>query len=210
MSLGKKKKQKTLSPKEFLKQSKTQKVAVKAKRPVKAKFIGSIYGLSLSEFLHTLYVRNEQIPLSQRMDDHQIAAFICKEYAKHPEVTSDFKGLAGLKKVIFYRNFFNKGDLCVKFSFPELLSYRYDEGRVITSDRSDTTFGDVEEWKLKKRGYYTSHIIHKFNKIPYELNGYEWVLEADHPYVVESLRKLKRYSLAAKKRHEDFKRKGKR
>jgi hypothetical protein len=209
MSIGKQKKKKILSPREFLKQSKLQK-GRKIKRPPKAKFIGNIYSLSLSEFLHTLFVRNEQIPMGQRMNDFQISQFIQKEYSKHPEVLKDFQGIAGVKKVIFYRNFFNKGILCTKYDYPEYLSFRYDEGKFITSDRSDTVFGDPVEWKLKKGAYYTAHILHQHRVIPDKFKSYEWVQGADNVLVVESLRKLKRYSIAARKRHEDFKRKSKR
>ena len=116
----------------------------------------------------------------------------------------------GVKKVIFYRNFFNKGILCTKYDYPEYLSFRYDEGKFITSDRSDTVFGDPVEWKLKKGAYYTAHILHQHRVIPDKFKSYEWVQGADNVLVVESLRKLKRYSIAARKRHEDFKRKSKR
>ena len=207
MSIGKQSK-KSLSSREFLKQAKNSKLKSKDsyKRPSKAKFLGRIYGLSLTEFLHTVYVRNEQIPPSQRMSDPKICDFIKKEYSKYKEIISLFTGVSGIRKVIFYRNYFNKGELCNKFSYPEFLSFRYDdEGSLITSDRADNIYTGAVYWKTKKSAYYTSHAINKLGEIPLELKNYFWVLDKDDAEVSKAMEQFKRYSNAAKKRHKNRK-----
>ena len=197
-----KKSRRTLSPKNFLEQAKvSKKKPNRLVRPKKAKFISKTYNISLSEFLHTVYVRNEQIPIGQRMNDPSIAAFVRKEF-EYDEIRAKFEDLRGIRKVIYYRNMFNKGELLKKKTYPEFLSYRYDDGKMVTSDRSDLVFDDPEEWKTEKSAYYTAHMIYKNNgTIPLGLASFEWVLPCNHPQVVDGLRKLKNYSEAARERH---------
>lgn len=203
MAKKKRNHQKTLGPKEFLEQSRKQKKSsALTNRPKKAKFVSKTYNTSLSEFLHTIYVRNEQIPLSQRMNDPTIAAFVRKEFSNYEEIANSFEDLGGVRKVIYYRNFFNKGDLVQRFTFPEHLSYRYDDNKIVTSDRSDIVYDFPDEWKITKSAYYTAHVIHTNNgSIPEKFKIYKWILPPDHERVVESLRKLKRYAIAARNRH---------
>lgn len=204
------KRTKGLSFADFAKEvKKSPKAGLRPKK--RSKYLGRVHKLSLTDYLTSIFIHNERAAQSQKASDIKIAEMVLKEYMGYKTLTEKWRARP-IEEVIYYRNFYNKGDLTNKVP-PETLSKRYNaQGAVICSDRSDSALGDIEEWTKKKEAYYTAHQIirhESVDKVPDLIKNFDWFWDSPNGDDAEMLKacitEISNRSNAMKKRHEEKK-----
>lgn len=196
--------------------------AKEAKKPPKAslrpkqrsKYVGRVHLLSLGDYLANIYKHNEVATQSLRASDIKIAEMVMTEYADYKSLIEKWRRRS-IEEVVFFRNFYNKGDLTKKVP-PAVLSRRYNaQGVVLTSDRTDSSTDGLEEWTKKKESYYTAHQIIRYGgleNVPKFIQEYDWFWDSpdkeDLKQLEADITEITNRSEAMKRRHEE-KKKGK-
>ena len=193
--------------------------AKEAKKPPKSsmrhkqrsKYMGKVHKLSLTDYLASIFTHNERAAQAQKASDIKIAEMVISEYTGYKTLTEKWRARP-IEEVIFYRNFYNKGDLTNKIP-PEVLAKRYNaQGVVLTADRSDNCTRDIEGWTKKKESYYTAHQIIRYDgveNVPKFIQAYEWFWDTpegeDAKMLQADITEITNRSEAMKKRHEEKK-----
>lgn len=202
--MAKKRRKKKLTIDSF---SKMERVDPKApaRRP---RYIGKDYGKALTEFVASLLKMNEDSVKSRKLNDESLARAVIREYSEYPDLKERYTK-EGKRWIKLLRNRYNVGDLNVKFSVPDRISFRYTNGvigkgggEMILSNSTDSMVskgGEAEEsWINEQHAYYTASLLKKHSgSIPSHLQR-DWMLPADDPLVLEKMEIINRRSLAKK------------
>ena len=190
---------------------KTAKKPTKPMRQRKSHYRGKVHKLSLTDYLASIFYFNGKCTQAQRASDLRIAEMVIEEYSAYPKFSEEWKN-HGIAKVVYYRNFYNRGDAIVGTGPPEQLSHRYNfDGVMLTSKGSDYRTEEPKEWIKRQEAYYTAHLIKMYGtivKVPKDVQAYEWFLgadasAADKKLVAEATQKIKVRANAMKNRHTD-------